>query len=67
MLALAGGLVVTVITLWGGRASSTRGAVLLIAYAVIVVAFWVAGDRGDHAEASSANGVGTLVSGYVAT
>jgi len=67
MLALAGGLVVTVITLWAGRSSPTRGAVLLIAYAVIVAAFWVAGDRGDHAEASSANGVGALVSGYVAT
>jgi len=67
MLALAGGLVVTVITLWGGRASSRRGAVLLIAYAAIVVAFWVAGDRDDHADASPANGVGALVSGYVAT
>jgi Ca2+:H+ antiporter len=63
MFALVGGLVVTVITLWGGRASPTRGAVLLIAYAVIVAAFWVAGDRGDHAEASSANAVGALVSG----
>ena len=67
MLALAGGLVVTVITLWGGRASSARGAVLLIAYAVIVVAFWVAGDRDDHAEASPPTAVGTLVSGYDAT
>jgi len=66
MLALAGGLVVTVITLWGGRASSARGAVLLIAYAVIVAMFWVAGDRSDQPEAS-ANAVGALVSGYVAT
>ncbi|HEX6724567.1 MAG TPA: hypothetical protein VF073_04930, partial [Gaiella sp.] len=66
MLALAGGLVVTVITLWGGRASSARGAVVLIAYAVIVAMFWVAGDRSDHPEAS-ANAVGALVSGYVAT
>jgi hypothetical protein len=66
MLALAGGLAVTAVTLWGGRASSARGAVLLIAYAVVVVMFWIAGDRDDQPEAS-ANAVGALVSGYVAT
>jgi Ca2+:H+ antiporter len=66
MLALAGGLAVTVVTLWGGRASSTRGAVLLVAYAVVVAMFWIAGDRDDQPEAS-ANAAGALVSGYVAT
>jgi Ca2+:H+ antiporter len=66
MLALAGGLAVTAVTLWGGRASSARGAVLLVAYAVVVVMFWIAGDRDDQPEAS-ANAVGALVSGYVAT
>jgi Ca2+:H+ antiporter len=64
--ALAGGLAVTALTLWGGTASKGRGAVLLVAYAVIVVAFYAAGDRDGHPEAS-ANGRGDLVSGYVAT
>ena len=67
MLALAGGLVVTVIALWGGRASPARGAVLLVAYAAVVVAFYVAGDRDGQPEALSANAAGALVSGYVAT
>ena len=67
IFALAGGLAVTVIALWGGRASPARGAVLLVAYAVIVVAFYVAGDRTDHSEGASANARGSLVSGYVAT
>ena len=67
IFALAGGLAVTVIALWGGRASPARGAVLLVAYAVIVVAFYVAGDRTDHPEGASANARGSLVSGYVAT
>jgi Ca2+:H+ antiporter len=65
--ALAGGLAVAVITLWGGHASKARGAVLLVAYAVIVVAFYAAGDRDDHPEASRASAAGALVSGYVAT
>ena len=64
--ALAGGLAVTVITLWGGRASKARGAVLLVAYAAIAVAFYAAGDRTDQAEESSANAAGARVSGYVA-
>ena len=67
MLALAGGLAVTVITLWGGRASPVRGAVLLVAYAVIVLAFYIAGDRDGQPEALSANAARALVSGYVAT
>ena len=67
IFALAGGLAVTVIALWGGRASPARGAVLLVAYAVIVVAFYVAGDRTDHSEGASAKARGSLVSGYVAT
>ena len=66
IFALAGGLAVTVVALWGGRASPARGAVLLVAYAVIVVAFYVAGDRTDHSEGASANARGSLVSGYVA-
>ncbi len=66
MIALAGGLAVTVVTLWGGRASASRGAVLLVAYAVVVAMFWLAGDRDDQPEAS-AKAVGALVSGYVAT
>ena len=65
--ALAGGLAVTVITLWGGQASKARGAVLLVAYAAVAVAFYAAGDRTDHPEGSSANAAGALVSGYVAT
>ena len=44
--ALAGGLAVATLTLWGGRASKGRGAILLAAYAVIAVAFYAAGDRG---------------------
>ena len=65
--ALAGGLVVTVITLWSGQASKARGAVLLVAYAAVAVAFYAAGDRTDQPEDSSANAPGALVSGYVAT
>lgn len=66
MLALAAGLVVTTLLLWGGHASRGRGIVLLIAYAAIAVAFYAAGDRSDHPEAS-AKPPGALVSGYVAT
>ncbi|MCZ7587610.1 MAG: calcium/proton exchanger [Gaiella sp.] len=65
--ALAGGLTVTSLTLAGGHASKARGVVLLVAYAAIAVAFYAAGDRGDHPEASRANATGALVSGYVAT
>jgi Ca2+:H+ antiporter len=67
ILALTGGLVVTTITLWNGHASKGRGAVLLVAYAAVAVAFYVAGDRSEAPEAASANAVGALVSGYVAT
>ena len=67
--ALAGGLAVTTVTLAGGRASKARGVVLLVAYAVVAVAFYAAGNRSDHPEASGAgaNAAGALVSGYVAT
>ncbi len=66
IFALAGGLVVTVAALFGGHASKGRGVVLLIAYAVVVVAFYAAGDRSDHPEGSE-KARGSLVSGYVAT
>lgn len=58
--ALAFGLVVTAVTLWGGRSSRARGVVLLLAYAVIAAAFWVAGEqeRGDTHET-----LATLVAG----
>jgi Ca2+:H+ antiporter len=65
--ALAGGLVVTAATLFGGRASKQRGILLLAAYAVVVALFYAAGDRSDHAEARSPNDAAALVSGYVAT
>jgi Ca2+:H+ antiporter len=60
--ALAFGLGVTAVTLWGGRASKSRGVVLLVAYAVVAAAFYAAGDRDGHG-AASANAVGALVSG----
>lgn len=66
IFALAGGLVVTTLTLWNGHASRGRGIVLVIAYAVIAVAFYAAGDRSDHPEAS-AKTAGALVSAYVTT
>jgi Ca2+:H+ antiporter len=65
--ALVFGLAVTTVMLWSGHASKGRGAVLLVAYAAVAVAFYAAGDRSDHPEASSAKAVGALVSGYVAT
>jgi Ca2+:H+ antiporter len=65
--ALAFGLLVTAATLWRGQASKARGAVLLVAYAAVVVMFYAAGDRDDHADASRTNAAGALVSGYVAT
>jgi Ca2+:H+ antiporter len=63
IFALAGGLAVTALTLWGGHASKARGAVLVAAYVVVVVLFYVAGDRDGHSEAVSANAAGALVSG----
>jgi Ca2+:H+ antiporter len=65
--ALAGGLAVAALMLWGGQASKGRGAVLLVAYAAIAVAFYAAGDRDGDSEGAAPNAVGTLVSGYVAT
>ena len=38
-------------------------AVLLVAYALVVVAFYAAGDRDGHDEAPSPNAAGALVSG----
>ncbi len=67
IVALAFGLAVTVATLWGGRASKARGAVLLVAYVAVVVMFYAAGDRESHSGASPANEAAALVSGYVAT
>lgn len=61
--ALAGGLAVTAVTLWGGHASKARGAVLVAAYVVVVVLFYAAGDRDGHSEPLSANAAGALVSG----
>jgi Ca2+:H+ antiporter len=60
--ALAFGLAVTAASLWGGRASKGRGVILLVAYALVAIAFYVAGDRDGH-EAVSANAAGALVSG----
>ena len=45
MAALAGSLVLTVLVLFGGESSRVRGAVLLAGYGVVVVAFFLAGDR----------------------
>jgi Ca2+:H+ antiporter len=47
--ALAGGLVVTGATLFGGRASKQRGIVLVAAYVMVVALFYAAGDRGSEA------------------
>jgi len=43
--ALAGSVAFTALVLFGGHSSRARGALLLAGYAVIVVAFFVAGDR----------------------
>jgi Ca2+:H+ antiporter len=43
--ALAGSLVFTALVLWGGQSSRLRGALLLAAYVVVVIAFFAAGDR----------------------
>ncbi len=61
--ALAFGLAVTAVTLWGGVASKARGVVLLVAYALVAVAFYAAGDRESDGDAESAKAVGALVSG----
>ena len=61
--ALAFGLAVTAATLWGGHASKARGVILLIAYALVAVAFYVAGDREEDGQPSTSNDAGALVSG----
>jgi Ca2+:H+ antiporter len=43
--ALGGATVFTAIVLWGGHSSRARGALLLLGYAVVVVAFFLSGDR----------------------
>lgn len=43
--ALAGSVAYTALVLFQGRTSRTRGALLLGGYAVVVVAFYIAGDR----------------------
>ena len=43
--ALAGSVVFTTLVLFDGRSSRVRGGLLLAGYAVVVVAFFVAGDR----------------------
>jgi Ca2+:H+ antiporter len=45
IVTLAGALVVTAITLHGGNTSRLRGAVLVGAYVIAAVAFFLAGDR----------------------
>jgi Ca2+:H+ antiporter len=55
ILALAGSLLVTVATLFGGRTSKARGAVLVAAYAAVVLLFYAAGDRGNETDAAAAH------------
>ncbi len=43
--ALGGATVFAAVVLWGGQSSRYRGGLLLAGYAVVVVAFYVAGDR----------------------
>ncbi len=43
--ALAGSVLYTALVLFDGRSSRLRGGLLLVGYAVVVVAFFVAGDR----------------------
>ena len=45
MAALAGSVVFTAIVLFDGRSSRVRGGLLLFGYAVVVIAFFIAGDR----------------------
>ena len=53
ILALTVGLLVTSIALWGGEASKGRGAILVVTYVAVAVAFFVAGDREDHADTTA--------------
>ena len=59
IFALAGGLVVTALTLWGGNASKARGAVLVAAYVLVVILFYAAGDR-DGSSGSTSHAVAAL-------
>ncbi len=43
--ALAGSVAFTAVVLYGGRSSRARGVLLLLAYAAVVVAFFLAGER----------------------
>ena len=54
ILALGGSLAVAALTLWGGKASKARGAVLVAAYVVVVILFYAAGDRDGSESASHA-------------
>jgi Ca2+:H+ antiporter len=63
--ALAFALVVTMITIWGGVSSRLRGGILLGAYVLVAIAFWIAGEH-PHYEEGSPNVEGALVMGYVA-
>jgi Ca2+:H+ antiporter len=53
IFALAGGLAVAALTLWGGTASKARGAVLVAAYVLVVILFYAAGDRDGSSESTS--------------
>jgi len=50
ILALAGGLTVTVAALYTGHASKARGVVLIAAYVAVAIAFFAAGDRTEDTE-----------------
>ena len=43
--ALAGSVVFTTLVLFNGHSSRLRGILLLVAYAIVVLAFFLAGDR----------------------
>ena len=43
--ALAGAVVFAAVVLWGGHSSRARGVLLLAGYGVVVIAFFLAGDR----------------------
>ena len=49
--------------LWGGQASKGRGAVLVVAYVAVAVAFFLAGDREDHGDEAASPVGTTLTSG----
>jgi Ca2+:H+ antiporter len=63
--ALVFALAVTALTLYGGRSSRLRGAILLTAYVVAAGAFWVAGEQERH-EGVVPNVDGSRSIGYVA-